>query len=512
MYKKYKKCILVIFFLMLFVGFNYKVEAKDQIGYCKYQRLTAKGEPSITIKLMSDGSIDVDGYSVKIESQFYKDRIANGECFKYVGINDGFMWMNSIELTDEPSFNFDIHYALENTLDKEITCYYDSRFYYKEAGGDKSSFVRFKVSMKPYGSRIYIGALKPDNTFSSDDLIKQNSANWFYGEIKDGIVTYDLKNSGTVTYAIKEDLINEFMESLPKGVCPKVYNHIEEIDAGYYDMFLLTKKYADDASWASSESSLQSSYKIASSDKVIEDESAGSSSTSKGKECVVNGSYTLKDNSKKFNFNIKFEVNDSEKEFCAKVYNDYSCVSSSNEVISATTNFNDFTDAIKFGLANDAATWYDNISLSNFTCPTNVYLSYDDNSMVPGGVYMVSLSSTSGSTLLTNGENENTSDQEVEEESHGTPVAGCEILGTMFYQYLQELLSWIQIFVIVIALVLSMVDFAKAVASGEEDAKKKAFKDSKIRIISAVIIMLLPYLLSFVLSLIDDLNGTTCNL
>ena len=96
--------------------------------------------------------------------------------------------------------------------------------------------------------------------------------------------------------------------------------------------------------------------------------------------------------------------------------------------------------------------------------------------------------------------------------NNGIPVTGCEILGSEFYEYLKAIFFWIQVFGPILALILSMTDIMKAVASGDDDAKKKAFKKFPKRIIAAIILLLAPYIVELLLSLIDNVNGTICGL
>src|SRR5574344_1062582 len=77
-----------------------------------------------------------------------------------------------------------------------------------------------------------------------------------------------------------------------------------------------------------------------------------------------------------------------------------------------------------------------------------------------------------------------------------------------FYGFLQDLFNLIQVMGPILALVFNML---KAVASGEEDMKKKAFKNTGTRLTSAVLLYLIPALLTFVFSLVDSLNGSTCD-
>lgn len=62
----------------------------------------------------------------------------------------------------------------------------------------------------------------------------------------------------------------------------------------------------------------------------------------------------------------------------------------------------------------------------------------------------------------------------------------------------------ISIIGIILLIVLVATDFVKAVAASDDDENKKAFKNFKIRLISIVILLLLPVLVNFVLNFVDD--------
>ncbi|MDD2377244.1 MAG: hypothetical protein PHD10_01630 [Bacilli bacterium] len=78
--------------------------------------------------------------------------------------------------------------------------------------------------------------------------------------------------------------------------------------------------------------------------------------------------------------------------------------------------------------------------------------------------------------------------------------------------------SAIRIICIVVPIVLVImcsVDFVKAITSNDDGALKKAFNSSIKRLIAGVLIFLMPYIVSFVMSLVDgseyedaDVEGT----
>lgn len=92
------------------------------------------------------------------------------------------------------------------------------------------------------------------------------------------------------------------------------------------------------------------------------------------------------------------------------------------------------------------------------------------------------------------------------------PPEDCKVLGSKFYRFIKSAFIWIQVGGPIIALILSLVDFASAILSGEEDAKKKAVKNVKTRLIAAGLLIIIPFILQLILNLVDNLNGSTCNL
>ena len=65
--------------------------------------------------------------------------------------------------------------------------------------------------------------------------------------------------------------------------------------------------------------------------------------------------------------------------------------------------------------------------------------------------------------------------------------------------WIENILRWIKYIVPVVLIVLSILDFMKALASEKEDEMKKAQKHFVIRLVAAVLIFLIPIILSFVM-------------
>lgn len=83
---------------------------------------------------------------------------------------------------------------------------------------------------------------------------------------------------------------------------------------------------------------------------------------------------------------------------------------------------------------------------------------------------------------------------------------GCGLFSSDMKDWLIQLLDIIKIVGLVLTAILSMVDFLKGTATGNADTMKKVWKNIGNRLISVVILFLLPVLIEFVLGLVT-LNG-----
>lgn len=89
---------------------------------------------------------------------------------------------------------------------------------------------------------------------------------------------------------------------------------------------------------------------------------------------------------------------------------------------------------------------------------------------------------------------------------HFIDITGCGIFTDKLKAWLIQLLNVIKIAALVLTLVLGMVDFLKASASGEADAMKKTWKNFYRRLLIVVLLFLLPVIIEFILGLIN-ING-----
>lgn len=77
---------------------------------------------------------------------------------------------------------------------------------------------------------------------------------------------------------------------------------------------------------------------------------------------------------------------------------------------------------------------------------------------------------------------------------------------------LQKLLNYIKIAGPILVVLLSSLDFIKAIASNEEDAFKKAQSRLIIRLVAALALFLVPTFVELLLGLINGINDPTCGL
>lgn len=82
-------------------------------------------------------------------------------------------------------------------------------------------------------------------------------------------------------------------------------------------------------------------------------------------------------------------------------------------------------------------------------------------------------------------------------------VEGCDMLGDDFLDKLKMAFTVIQILGVVLLVGLSIFEFAQAITSSEQEPMKKAGKNTVKRVIAAVILLLLPVLIGFILNLMD---------
>lgn len=92
----------------------------------------------------------------------------------------------------------------------------------------------------------------------------------------------------------------------------------------------------------------------------------------------------------------------------------------------------------------------------------------------------------------------------------GTTDANGNFTKESFGWLIQTALNYIKIIGPVLVIILSMLEFIKAIATSDEDAMKKAQSRLVVRLIAVVVLFLLPFLVGEVLKLINGLSNPTC--
>ena len=144
------------------------------------------------------------------------------------------------------------------------------------------------------------------------------------------------------------------------------------------------------------------------------------------------------------------------------------------------------------------------VNFSTFHCIDQVYLVRDDD----GSYNLYSDKSLVPDGAIT------TADTVVDPSGMNQDIA-CETLfdfddeGSVGW-FLQKILDYIKIFAPIAVVLLSSIDFIKAIFSSDEKATKQAQQKLVIRLVCALALFLVPTLVQFLLRLINGLSNPTC--
>ncbi len=99
----------------------------------------------------------------------------------------------------------------------------------------------------------------------------------------------------------------------------------------------------------------------------------------------------------------------------------------------------------------------------------------------------------------------------------GNPVeTNCEgILGQDLLDFINKIFRWIQILAPIFVIIMGGIDFAGAILQDDKDALKKASSKLVKRLIIAVALFFIPFILSFILNIFNDITGagsSTCGI
>lgn len=210
-------------------------------------------------------------------------------------------------------------------------------------------------------------------------------------------------------------------------------------------------------------------------------------------------------------------INNVEASSCVYEINNYEVkydVTKNNTDVSL-----DFSTS-KMAASNTVYNFTDNLEKSDFisgtelTCPESIYVVYGMNgSSVIARLYgdkkdnSVKVLLSSKSTLASK-----SNDSSVSEETSGTYKSGCNLISTDLSDFLQTILDYIRIAAIVLAVVLSILDYIKVIFGSDEKSNLKANKNFTTRLIILALLFLIPSILAFLLKLfniqVDGENGS----
>jgi len=153
--------------------------------------------------------------------------------------------------------------------------------------------------------------------------------------------------------------------------------------------------------------------------------------------------------------------------------------------------------------------------------PASVYLNYFGGGNSPGDPYLYNLSVSKSTEENNQFEGSISSDQDEWDEQGDKIVLGtltCDMLFkdekgnlNLTHQMLSTTLRFMQYIGVIIALVLSIIDFVKVVPTNDKDGIQKAAKRAAMRLGIAILIFFVPIILDFILDLVG-FNSSTCGL
>ena len=501
--KKFR-LILFITIFALFIGIN-NVSARNSIGACDYVNVN-KNTDEVTLYLYDNNTATIrrSGFDIDLDG-VYLQHFVNGTCYEYMGILSR-LGSVTASFSDESYSNLQgEQYQLSNG-GPALTCYYDIHGF---NDGSSDTYLRLKVEKKKDGSRLYTSAMGFSETFTTLDTMNGDYRNFFTAtRVADNQIEYDLRNSSNISTKLKFDFVIDNFRKF-ETTCPMLY---------YTKYNNNGEQYIALGEGTTDYSASNNSYKVKT-DTSSGTETRVDDSTSEGdtgnRLCGFNGTYTM-DSGKKFSFNLTFEKDsvgykwcleiDSKK--CKYVYDrNNPGVDGLNSQLEVSIDNSTFETRF-FSMYEDLQTSFKNIIDGNTTtCPGQVYIriaGLDTNR------YMFTLDSEYG-TQLDNGINLNPGGtSQLTPSDKGQAEYTCEgLIGENVLNFLTLIFRLIRIIGPILALLLGMYDLFMAMVNGEDDAKKKAIKKLRGRIIAAVLLLILPYLLDVLLNLVNK-TGSNC--
>lgn len=85
-------------------------------------------------------------------------------------------------------------------------------------------------------------------------------------------------------------------------------------------------------------------------------------------------------------------------------------------------------------------------------------------------------------------------------------VDQCDIIDSEIWNDIKIIFQIIVVGGILLLIIMSAIEFIKAITSSEEDKIKKSFKNTIIRVIACIILLLLPMIVTFLITIINENN------
>ena len=509
-----KKVLITLVFMMCFI---LPVKASTIIGTCTYTK-DSDNTKQVYVNVYDDGKVKTKGFdwvSDEIKDNYAKKLNGEGTCYKYVWFKDKFIGGSEYIFTDNTDDNSGDRYTLVGT--KKANCSYDIK-YGNANGGKSDTFVRLNFNLKENGSRVFANTLNTDSNYVGlSNLQGASSVSWFIGEQKSHVITYDLSQTNKTNMQFEAGALTDIYGYMKDGVCPVIKATNDNGSLGYTDGLIIIQK-DDTMADGYGEYQPSNTYNTKKDNTVSSIKDRGSTSVENAKpHCELNGVTSMGDATDEFSFNLQFKVSQyNYKQFCVQIDEGYHCTDE-NDAEGYKYGFavkpDPTSSAVPFLLDEDLKDYVEKMNINNFVCPSGVKVFKD------GFGYIFTTRADAAGDSLVAGENDNTGGtvdyayqkQKLEQDKEGTEITlDCEgLIGPNTLEFLRILRNIIMIAGPILAVILGTYDMIQAMASGEDDAKKKGLKRLKGRLIAAALLLLAPYII-FLLVQISPAVGKDC--
>lgn len=110
---------------------------------------------------------------------------------------------------------------------------------------------------------------------------------------------------------------------------------------------------------------------------------------------------------------------------------------------------------------------------------------------------------TGDDVIYYDADNNSITEEEFEQECINYESTDCSIFGDELIDFLKKLFWIISIAGIILLVVMTMVEFVKALTGSDDSGLIKGFKHTFVRIVAVIILLLLPTIITFILTLVN---------